>query len=353
MAYQTNKVKIGRITIGGGNPVAIQSMTNTKTSDVENTVAQIRRLEAAGCDIVRFTVNDDEAVTAISKIREKTDLPLVADIHFSARLAVLAAQAGVDKIRINPGNIGSDEGVRRVVEVCRQKSIPIRIGVNGGSLEKHILEKHGSATPRALAESALYHASLLERFDFHDIVLSVKSSSARDTIAANRILAKSTAYPLHIGVTEAGTPRMGMIKSAVGIGSLLCDGIGDTIRVSLTADVCEEVAAAKALLEVCGLREGIEVVSCPTCGRTDIDLIPIVNRLQDAIDKEKFTASRRYKVAVMGCAVNGPGEARDADVGIAGGKGEALLFRRGQIIEKIDEGQIVSRLMQEIRQDLV
>ncbi len=353
MAHSTKAVKIGKVIIGGGYPIAIQSMTNSKTADVEQTLAQIRRLELAGCDIVRFTVPDDEAVAAIGKIRENTTMPLVADIHFSARLAVEAASAGVDKIRINPGNIGSDEGIRQVVNACRCKNIPIRIGVNSGSLEKHILAKHGGATPAALAESALYHAALLEKFDFSDIVLSVKSSSAPATIAANRILAEKTSYPLHIGVTEAGTPRMGIVKSAVGIGSLLCDGIGDTIRVSLTAPVEQEVAAAKDLLAVCCLREGIEVVSCPTCGRTNIDLIPMVHALQDAIEKEGITSPARYKVAVMGCAVNGPGEARDADIGIAGGKGEALLFRKGKIIEKIPEEVIVSRLLGEIKKDLI
>ncbi|HCG35349.1 MAG TPA: 4-hydroxy-3-methylbut-2-en-1-yl diphosphate synthase, partial [Clostridiales bacterium] len=296
MAGHKHVVKIGSVCIGGEYPIAIQSMTNSKTTDVKATLQQIHSLEKAGCDIVRFTVPDREAVKAIGKIRENTAMPLVADIHFNPRLAVEAAAAGVDKIRINPGNIGSQEGIRNVVKACREHGLPVRIGVNGGSLEKHILAKHGGVTPHALAESALYHASLLEKFDFTDIVLSVKSSSVATTIQANRILAEQSPYPLHLGVTEAGTPRMGILKSAVGIGSLLCDGIGNTIRVSLTAPVEDEVAAAKALLEVCGLKQGIEVVSCPTCGRTEIDLVKIVNQLQDILERECVKPSRRYKI---------------------------------------------------------
>lgn len=347
---KTKTVRIGSKTIGGTNPVLCQSMTNTDTADVKATVEQILRLEEAGCDIVRFTVPDMAAAEAIPEIKRNTHIPLVADIHFDYRLAIAACKAGVDKIRINPGNIGAPDRIKAVADACRQRGIPIRIGVNSGSLSKELLHKYGSPTPEALCESALENAGLLEQFGFYDIVLSVKSSDVAVMIRTNRLLSEKTDYPLHLGVTEAGSMQSGVIKSAVGIGSLLCDGIGDTIRVSLTADVCEEIKAAKRILEACGLNSGgIDIISCPTCGRTKIDLIDIVSRLEAAIEKEKLNPSGKIKVAVMGCAVNGPGEAREADIGIAGGKGEAVFFRKGEIQEKISESDIVNRLISEIK----
>ncbi len=340
----SKQVKIGNITIGGNNPIAIQSMTFTKTSDKEKTLEQIRSLENAGCDIVRFSVPDEESAASISYLKEHSRIPLVADIHFNYRLALLAAEQGIDKIRINPGNIGSEDRVKAVADECRKRNIPIRIGVNGGSLEKHILAKYGSPTPEALFESAMYHVRLLEKFDFENIIVSIKSSDVADTVMANRIFAQQTDYPIHLGVTEAGTERMGIIKSSAGIGAMLIDGIGDTLRVSLTDEVEKEVAAGRDLLKSLGLRKGVNIVSCPTCARTNINVIEIANKLHELLDN----CDKDIKVAVMGCAVNGPGEAKDADIGIAGGNGDALLFKKGVIIGKIDENSVISSLMTEI-----
>lgn len=340
----SKQVKIGNITIGGNNPIAIQSMTFTKTSDKEKTLEQIRSLENAGCDIVRFSVPDEESAASISYLKEHSRIPLVADIHFNYRLALLAAEQGIDKIRINPGNIGSEDRVKAVADECRKRNIPIRIGVNGGSLEKLILAKYGSPTPEALFESAMYHVRLLEKFDFENIIVSIKSSDVADTVMANRIFAQQTDYPIHLGVTEAGTERMGIIKSSAGIGAMLIDGIGDTLRVSLTDEVEKEVAAGRDLLKSLGLRKGVNIVSCPTCARTNINVIEIANKLHELLDN----CDKDIKVAVMGCAVNGPGEAKDADIGIAGGNGDALLFKKGVIIGKIDENSVISSLMTEI-----
>ena len=338
------KVQIGNVAIGGGEKIAVQSMTNVKTKNYGECIEQILRLENAGCDIVRVAIPDLESAKAIAKIKPKIHIPLVADIHFDYKLALECMENGVDKIRINPGNIGSEDGVKAVADACRAKNIPIRIGVNSGSLEKRLLEKYGSPTPEALVESALEHVKLLNKFDFDDIVISIKSSNVRLMIAAYRLLAQKTDYPLHLGVTEAGTERMGIIKSAVGIGSLLCDGIGSTIRVSLTADPIKEVYAAKDILKACGLYEGAEIVSCPTCGRTKIDLISLAGEVEKLLADVKKT----IKVAVMGCVVNGPGEAREADIGIAGGNGEGLIFRKGQILRKVPEKMLLSELKKEI-----
>ena len=342
---------MGDIYLGGHHPIAIQSMTNTETADAERTLEQVRRLEAAGCDIVRISVPTEEAAYTVWKLKEAgIRIPLVADIHFDYRIALRCAELGFDKIRINPGNIGDDERVRAVCKACRERNIPIRIGVNSGSLEKHILEKYGAPTPQALCESALYHLSLLERFDFYDALVSIKASTVADMIAANRLLASKCKYPLHLGVTEAGGGERGMLKSAVGIGSLLCDGIGDTLRVSLTDDPVKEVAAAKQILNAVGIegQSGLDIVSCPTCARTKIDLISLYRRFEEAV-RDAGLDRVPVKIALMGCAVNGPGEAREADVGIAGGIGEAVLFRHGEIVEKIPEGEIIERLLQEIR----
>ena len=343
-------VRVGNCLIGGQNPILVQSMTNTDTHDPQATLAQVKALEAAGCDVVRLAVPTLEAAKTFAYLKENgVSVPLVADIHFDYRIALASLEAGVDKIRINPGNIGSRERVAAVVSACRERGVPIRIGVNSGSLEKHILAKFGSPTAEALAESALYHASLLEEMDFYDTVISVKASSVETMIAANRILAERTDYPLHLGVTEAGGLRSGIIKSAIGIGALLADGIGDTIRVSLTADPINEVPAARDILASLGLDETrrLDVVSCPTCGRTKIDLIPLLSEFESKIDA---LGLRRLplKVAFMGCAVNGPGEAREADVGIAGGDGEALLFRHGEIIGKYPAEKIVDILIDAI-----
>ena len=352
MRRKTRKVKIGKTYIGGDSPVLIQSMTNTKTSDFEATLAQIKALQDSGCDIVRFSVASSADIETIYKVKCETDIPLVADIHFNYRLAIEAAEAGIDKIRINPGNIGDEQRVAAVCKVCKAKNIPIRIGVNSGSLEKEVLAKYGAPTPEALAESAFYNVLLLEKYDFNDIVISVKSSDLSSMIYANRIISSKTDIPLHLGVTEAGTEEMGIIKSAVGIGSLLCDGIGETIRVSLTADVCKEVEAAKDLLSACGLRKTINVISCPTCGRTQVDLISLANRLNAEI-KTKFPfPSRSLNVAVMGCAVNGPGEAREADIGIAGGVGEFLLFKKGISVGKVSQNDVIPILLDEIEKIL-
>lgn len=344
---KSNEIKVGGISMGGGNRILVQSMTNTPTSDKELTLGQIKQLEKVGCDIVRFTVNSMDAVRNIAYFRENTSIPLVADIHFDYHLAIEAANAGISKIRINPGNIGSDDKIKQVADICRQKGIPIRIGINSGSLEETVLRKYGSPTPEALCESALLAAQTLERFDFENIVLSVKSSDVITMIQANRLIAQASTYPLHLGVTETGTARYGIIKSSVGIGSLLADGIGDTIRVSLTDDPVNEIKAANDILRSLKFKKGINLISCPTCGRTLIDLIPIANKLQDEI--EKIPCEKQINVALMGCIVNGPGEAREADIGVAGGKGEAVLFRKGEIVRKISENMIVETLIDEIK----
>lgn len=341
----TKQITVGGVALGGGAPVTIQSMCNTKTEDAAATAAQIRALEDAGCEIVRVTVPTMEAARAISTIKERISIPLVADIHFDHRLAVEAAVRGADKIRINPGNIGGEENVKAVVDACRARRIPIRIGVNGGSLEKALLAKYGKVTPEALVESAMGHIRLLEKFDFTDICVSVKSSDVPLNMAAYRLLHERVDYPLHLGVTEAGTPSMGLIKSAIGIGGLLCEGIGDTIRVSLTADPVEEVYAARRILQACGIRRsGVNLVSCPTCGRTGYNMIPIAEELE----KRLAGCSKKITVAVMGCVVNGPGEASAADIGIAGGEGEGLIFRKGKVLYKVPQEKLVDALLKEI-----
>ena len=340
----TRKVRVGNRYMGGGSPVAIQSMLSVPSTDLEGSVRQAKALEEAGCEIVRIAVPDMAAVRLVDAIKQEISIPLVADIHFDYRLALECVAAGIDKIRINPGNIGEDSRVRQVANACREKGIHIRIGVNSGSVEKEILKKYGAPTPEALVESAMYHVSLLERYDFEDIVISLKSSDVKSTIAAYRLMARRCSYPLHLGVTEAGTERMGLVKSAMGIGSLLCDGIGDTLRVSLTADPVREIAAAKDILLAAGLGRGPKLVSCPTCGRTRIDLISLAGE----VEKRLQTVEAPITVAVMGCIVNGPGEAREADIGIAGGVGEALLFRKGEILRKVPEERIVDELMAEI-----
>ena len=337
----TRQIFVGGVPIGGGAPVTIQSMTNTRTDDVAATVAQIRRLAAAGCQIVRVAVPDLAAAKAVGAIKEQIDIPLVVDIHFDYKLALECVAAGCDKVRINPGNIGGEDRVRQVADACRQKGIPIRIGVNGGSLEKPILAKYGGVTPEALVESAFGHIRLLEKFDFTDICVSLKSSSVPVTMAAYRLMSEKSDYPLHLGVTETGTPRMGILKSAVGIGGLLALGIGDTMRVSLSADPVEEVYAARDILKAAGVRkDGPELVACPTCGRTRIDLIGLANEVEERLQ----SVDKPITVAVMGCAVNGPGEASAADVGISGGVGEGLLFRKGEIVKKVPQEALVDEL---------
>ena len=348
---KTREITVGGVKIGGENKIAIQSMTNTDTKDASATFEQIKRLASAGCDVVRITVPDEEAAETVRFIKESgIRTPIVADIHFDYRAALKSAEYGVDKIRINPGNIGDEERVKAVVDACKARNIPIRIGVNSGSVEKHILAKHGSPTPEALCESALYHASILEKYDFYDTAISIKSSDVSTMIAANRLVAERCEYPIHIGVTEAGDERRGTIKSAIGIGSLLCDGIGDTLRVSLTADPVNEVGAAKALLNALNIEGqcGMNIVSCPTCGRTKIDLISLSARFSEAIAVEKLD-DLPITVALMGCIVNGPGEAHEADLGIAGGRGEALLFAHGQPLGKIKESEIIPTLIKEIK----
>ena len=343
----TKRIQVGSLAIGGGAPVSIQSMCNTRTEDAAATVAQILRVEAAGCELVRVTVPTMEAAEALSTIRENIHIPLVADIHFDYRLAVEAAARGADAIRINPGNIGGEERVRAVVDACRAHSVPIRVGVNGGSLEKELLAKYGGVTPEALTESALRHVHMLERYDFTDICISVKCSDVPQNIRAYRLLHEAVDYPLHLGVTEAGTPSMGLVKSAVGIGALLCDGIGDTLRVSLTADPVEEIYAAKKILQACGLRRsGVNLIACPTCGRTSYDMIPIAEELE----RRLAGCKKKLTVAVMGCVVNGPGEAAAADLGVAGGNGEGLIFRHGKALYKVPEEKLVDALMKEIEQ---
>ncbi len=349
---KTRTVKVGNVTIGGNAPISIQSMTNTDTQDTTATVEQVRRLEQAGCDIVRITVPDAESAQTITAIKQAgIRVPIVADIHFDYRAALSCAERGVDKIRINPGNIGDEERIKTVVDACKKGGIPIRIGVNGGSLEKHILSKYGAPTPQALCDSAMYHVSLLEKFNFEDIVISIKGSSVEQMIKANRLVAERCSYPIHIGVTEAGSEQYGMIKSAAGIGALLCDGIGDTMRVSLTADPIREVAAAKSILNALEIKGqcGMNIVSCPTCGRTKIDLIGLENQFREAAEREGLL-EYPIRVALMGCVVNGPGEAREADIGIAGGKGEALLISHGEIIAKIKEEEVIKVLIEKIKQ---
>lgn len=341
---RSSQVQVGNVKLGGGAPIPVQSMLSVPSADVRGSVEQAVRLEQAGCQILRVAIPDKEAVRLIPAIKEKISIPLVADIHFDYRLALEAAAAGIDKIRINPGNIGEDSRVKAVADACRQRKIPIRVGVNDGSLEKHILAKYGHPTAEALAESALYHASLLEKFDFTDIVLSMKASSVDRTIRAYELIAQQCSYPLHLGITHAGTARMGLIKSAIGIGSLLQRGIGDTIRVSLTADPTEEVRAGIDILKALDLRGGVRFVSCPTCGRTHIDLIGLADRVEKALEG----CEKNITVAVMGCAVNGPGEAREADIGVAGGKGEGLIFRKGQILKKVPESRLLDELLREV-----
>ena len=346
----SRQIRVGSIAIGGKAPLSVQSMTNTDTHDVEATYRQVVRLADAGCDIVRITAPDIESVDTFRQLKDRgVALPLVADIHFNYKIAVAAAEAGVDKIRINPGNIGSRDKIKEVVLACRERQIPIRIGVNSGSLEAGILKKYGSPTAEALAESALYHASLLEELDFTDIAISVKSSDVQTMIGANRILAEKTDYPLHLGVTEAGARERALIKSSIGVGTLLAEGIGDTLRVSLTDDPVEEIYAAKNILNALDIseRRGMDIVSCPTCGRTQINLIGLLADFEKAVKAEGLD-KKNIKVALMGCAVNGPGEAREADIGVAGGKGEAVLFRKGEIVGKIKEEEIVPVLWEEI-----
>lgn len=342
---KSRKIKLGNTTLGGDSPVLVQSMLNVPSTNIDGSVAQAKALAAAGCQVIRFAIPDEAALDLIEPIKNAVDVPLVADIHFNYRLALGAAQRGIDKIRINPGNIGSDDRVKAVADICREKQIPIRIGVNSGSLEKHILAKYGAPTPEAMVESAMYHAALLEKFDFNDIVISIKSSNVPTMIAAYEMAAQRCDYPLHLGVTEAGTERMGIIKSAAGIGSLLCHGIGDTIRVSLTDDPVKEVFAAMDILKAIGLKnDSPYLIACPTCGRTRIDLVGLAKQVEEKLRD----VHKPIKVAVMGCVVNGPGEAREADIGIAGGDGEGLLFKKGQILRKVPGNQLLTELMKEI-----
>ncbi len=342
----TKQIMVGGVPIGGGAAVTIQSMCNTPTQDVEATVEQIRRLEAAGCQIIRVAVPDMDAARAVGAIRERIDIPLVVDIHFDYKLALECVAAGCDKVRINPGNIGGEDHVKAVAHACRQKGVPIRVGVNGGSLEKPLLEKYGGATAEALVESAMGHIKLLERYDFDQICVSMKSSSVPTTMAAYRLFSERYDYPLHIGVTETGTPKMGILKSAVGIGGLLAMGIGDTMRVSLSADPIEEVYAARDILKAAGVRkDGPELIACPTCGRTRIDLIALAGEVERRLE----TVDKPITVAVMGCVVNGPGEASAADVGIAGGDGVGLLFQKGEIVKKVPQEMLVDELFQLIQ----
>lgn len=342
----TKQIKVGGVPVGGGAPVTIQSMTNTKTHDVEATVEQIRRLAAAGCEIVRVAVPDEAAARAIEAIKARIHIPLVVDIHFDYKLALMCIDAGCDKVRINPGNIGGDDHVKAVANACRAKGVPIRIGVNGGSLEKPLLAKYGGVTPEALVESAMGHIRLLEKFDFDQICVSMKSSSVPVTMAAYQLFSQQSDYPLHLGVTEAGTPKMGVMKSAIGIGGLLAQGIGDTFRVTLTADPIEEAYVARDILKAAGLRkDGPELISCPTCGRTRVDLISMAQEVERRLEG----VSKPITVAVMGCAVNGPGEASAADVGIAGGDGEGLLFQKGEIVKKVPQEHLVDELFELIK----
>ncbi len=342
----SRQIHVGGVAVGGGAPVSIQSMTNTPTHDVEATLSQIRALAAAGCEIVRVAVPDERAARAIGALKAGSPLPLVADIHFDYRLALIAAEQGIDKIRINPGNIGAAERVEAVAKTCKERGIPIRIGVNGGSLERELLERYGGPTPEAMVESAMGHVKLLEQYGFEDICISLKTSNVPTTMQAYQLMAQRYDYPLHLGVTEAGTPAMGVLKSAVGIGGLLALGIGDTFRVTLTADPVEEIVAARQILRAIGLRrEGAELISCPTCGRTQIQLIPMAQQVEELLK----TVDKPITVAVMGCVVNGPGEARHADVGIAGGNGEGVLFKHGQVVARVPEEQLIPELMKLIQ----
>ncbi len=336
-------VKVGNLTLGDGK-IYVQSMLNIPAENIEKSVEQAVKLEQAGCELIRAAVPRIEDALLITALKKAVSVPIVADIHFDYKIALACVDAGVNKVRINPGNIGGADKVKAVADACRKNGVPIRIGVNSGSLERELLEKYGSPTPEALVESALGHVKLLNNCDFDDIVISIKSSDVRLTIAAYRLLSQKADYPLHLGVTEAGTEHMGVLKSAVGIGSLLCDGIGDTIRVSLTADPIREVYAAKDILKACGMGGGAEIVSCPTCGRTKIDLISLANRVEEMLRN----VDKPIKVAVMGCAVNGPGEAREADIGIAGGNGEGIIFRKGEILRKVPENMILDELKKEI-----
>lgn len=349
---KTRVISVGGVSIGGEHPIAIQSMTNTDTCDVAATVAQIKALAARGCDIVRITVPTLEAAETVLAIKgQDIKTPIVADIHFDYKIALRCAEYGVDKIRINPGNIGDDERVREVCRACHAHKIPIRIGVNSGSLEKNILAKYGAPTAEALCESALYHISLLERFDFEDIAVSIKASDVATMIAANRMVRERIPYPIHLGVTEAGSERRGLVKSAIGIGSLLADGIGDTLRVSLTDDPLLEIDSAKEILNALDIdgHKQMNIVSCPTCGRTKIDLISLVKKFEKAVEADGLK-DVPLKVALMGCVVNGPGEAREADIGIAGGVGEALLFSHGEVLCKLSEEEIIPTLIQKIKE---
>lgn len=342
----SREVSVGNVKIGGNNPISVQSMTTTDTRDANSTIAQIKKLEAVGCDIVRVAVPDMEAAKSIGKIKAEVNIPVIADIHFDYRLALEAIEQGVDGVRINPGNIGSIEKVKAVVEKCKERNLKIRIGVNGGSLEKELLEKYGSATPEALVESALGHVKILEDLDFHNIVISLKSSDIYKTLDAYEIISKKVDYPLHIGITESGSIKKGTIKSSIGVGALLLKGIGDTLRISLTGDPTEEIIVGKEILRSLDLlNDKIKVVSCPTCGRCNIDLINTVNE----VEKKISDIEKNITVAIMGCAVNGPGEARDADIGIAGGKGEGLLFKKGEIVRKIKGDRLVEELLEEIQ----
>lgn len=342
---ETREIQVGNVKMGGGNPIVIQSMCNTDTRDVDATVKQILALEEAGCELVRVAIPDMKAADAVGEIRKRIHIPLVADIHFDYRLALRVMELGIDKVRINPGNIGDTDRIRQVVEMAKAKHIPIRIGVNSGSLEKELVEKYGGVTPQGLVESALKHVRILEELDFYDIVVSIKASDVPFSLEAYRILSENIPYPIHVGITEAGTLYSGTIKSAVGIGAILAMGIGDTIRVSLTGDPVEEVKAAKEILKSLGLRKfGVSLISCPTCGRTQIDLISIANEVEQRL----ASCKKDIKVAVMGCVVNGPGEAKEADIGIAGGNGVGILFKKGELIRKMPESELVDALMEEI-----
>ena len=343
---KTREIHIGDRVIGGGNPILIQSMTNTKTSDVEATVAQILQLEKAGCDIIRCTINDEAAADAIPAIKKQIHIPLVGDIHFDYRLAIKAIENGVDKIRINPGNIGGQEKLAKVVEAARKRNIPIRVGVNSGSLEKNLVEKYGGVTAEGIVESALAKVRMIEELDYHNIVISIKSSDVMMCVRAHELIADKTDYPLHVGITESGTVTRGNIKSSVGLGIILHEGIGDTIRVSLTGDPVDEILSAKLILKALGLRKGgVELVSCPTCGRTEIDLIGLANKVEKLVSDYDHL---NIKVAVMGCVVNGPGEAKEADLGIAGGKGCGLLIKKGEIVGKLSEDEFIPALKREL-----
>ena len=349
MGRKTRVIKVGNLEIGGNNPIIIQSMTNTNSADVESTVRQINELEKAGCQLARMTINNIKAAEAIKEIKKRVNLPLVADIHFDYRLALLAIENGIDKLRINPGNIGSNENVKKVVEAAKEKNIPIRIGVNSGSIEKEILKKYSKPCVDALVESAMYHIRLLEKFEFFDIIVSLKSSNVKMMVEAYRKISSLVDYPLHLGVTEAGTKFQGTVKSAIGIGALLIDGIGDTLRVSLTENPVEEIKVAKEILKVLDLSsEGVEIISCPTCGRTEIDLIGLAKKVEKEFENEK----NKIKIAVMGCVVNGPGEAREADYGIAAGRGIGILFKKGEIVKKVSENSLLEELKKMISEDL-